>query len=265
MNPARVLAAMLGTLLLAVTGQVVSAAPAYAHAELVDSSPANGERLQAAPREVVLRFTERVSPVQEAFRLLDAATGDRLPAAAGFEEPADGSTLRYPLPDLPDGSYLVTWRVVSADSHPVAGSFSFGIGQDAPPVTTSSATVTSAPWPVTAARGIGYLAFAMVAGALALALLCWRQGRNDGRLRRLRTVGIVVGVAATVLGLLLGYLVEINMRRALILSNEGWAIFIQRPIALTFIILSVLTLFYPVVLKWRAQRRATAERHEARV
>lgn len=70
--------------------------------------------------------------------------------------------------------------------------------------------------------------------------------------------------AATVLGLLLGYLVEINMRRALIISNEGWAIFYQRPIALTFIILSILTLFYPVFLRWRASRRASAARQEAR-
>jgi putative tricarboxylic transport membrane protein len=71
--------------------------------------------------------------------------------------------------------------------------------------------------------------------------------------------------AATVLGLLLGYLVEINMRRALIISNEGWAIFYQRPIALTFIILSILTLFYPVFRRWRASRRANAARQEARV
>ena len=61
--------------------------------------------------------------------------------------------------------------------------------------------------------------------------------------------------AATVLGLLLGYLVEISMRRALIISNTGWFIFVERPIALAFIILSVLTLFYPIILKWWSARR----------
>ena len=60
--------------------------------------------------------------------------------------------------------------------------------------------------------------------------------------------------AATVLGLLLGYIVEISMRRALIISNAGWWIFVERPIALAFIVLSVLTLFYPIVLKWWAFR-----------
>jgi putative tricarboxylic transport membrane protein len=64
--------------------------------------------------------------------------------------------------------------------------------------------------------------------------------------------------AATVLGLLLGYLVEISMRRALIMSNVGWAIFVERPIALAFVILSVLTLLYPFVMRWRAARRQRA-------
>ncbi len=61
--------------------------------------------------------------------------------------------------------------------------------------------------------------------------------------------------ASTVLGLLLGYLVEVAMRRSLILSSGSWAIFGQRPIALAFIILSVLTLCYPIFMQWRARRR----------
>jgi putative tricarboxylic transport membrane protein len=61
--------------------------------------------------------------------------------------------------------------------------------------------------------------------------------------------------AATVLGLLLGYLVEISMRRSLILSSGSWAIFFERPIALAFMILSILTLFYPIFIQWWAARK----------
>ena len=61
--------------------------------------------------------------------------------------------------------------------------------------------------------------------------------------------------AATVLGLLLGYLVEVAMRRSLILSSGSWAIFFERPIALVFILLSILTLFYPIVMQWRERRK----------
>lgn len=67
--------------------------------------------------------------------------------------------------------------------------------------------------------------------------------------------------AAAVLGLILGNIVEKSMRQSLIMSNVGWGIFVERPIALAFIILSVLTLFYPFILqwwaKWRAARSAT--------
>jgi putative tricarboxylic transport membrane protein len=63
---------------------------------------------------------------------------------------------------------------------------------------------------------------------------------------------------ATVLGLLLGYIVEISMRRALIMSNTRWLIFYERPIALALILLSVLTLLYPLLMRWRRARRAPA-------
>jgi putative tricarboxylic transport membrane protein len=63
--------------------------------------------------------------------------------------------------------------------------------------------------------------------------------------------------AATVLGLLLGFIVETSMRRALIISNTGWAIFFERPIALAFIVLAVLTLVYPLLMRWRAARAAS--------
>jgi copper transport protein len=212
---ARAVAALLVTLLCAVGGQVVSAAPAYAHAELVGSTPANGQRFDEPPSEVVLEFTEQVSVVQGAFRLLDTTTGDEV--ATPGNEPPDGATLRFQLPpDLSPGTYLVSWRVVSADSHPVGGAFSFGVGQDAAPVSTTVSR-SVAPWPVTTVRGLGYLAFAMVAGALALALLCWRPGRTDPRLQRLRTAGIALGVLASVLGLLLEgpYVAGVSMWRLL--------------------------------------------------
>ena len=213
----RSLAALVASLVCAVAAQVAAAAPAHAHAELVATTPANGDRLEEPPSEVVLRFTERVSVVEGAFRLLDTATGEDVSVPGSDAEPPDGSTVRFALPpDLPDGSYLVSWRVVSTDSHPIGGAFSFGVGEEAATVTADevAAVAASAPWPVTAARGIGHTAFAAVAGSLVLALL-WRQGRADRRLRRLRGAGIVVGVSASVLALLLEgpYVAGVSMWR----------------------------------------------------
>jgi copper transport protein len=200
---------------LALLALVLAAAPAEAHADLVSTRPANGQRLDQAPRAVVLRFSERVSVVEGAFRLVDQSTGERVRTTAP-QESADGTTVRLPVPsDLRDGSYLVTWRVLSADAHPVGGASSFGVGQDAAPA--SAATVASAaPWGIPAARAVGYTAFAAVAGALVLALL-WPEGRHDRRLRRLRSTGTVVGVLASVALLLLQgpYVAGVPVRRLL--------------------------------------------------
>ncbi|HEU5298377.1 MAG TPA: tripartite tricarboxylate transporter permease [bacterium] len=61
--------------------------------------------------------------------------------------------------------------------------------------------------------------------------------------------------AATVLGLVLGFLVESELRRSLIISHGSWAIFVTRPIAATLLALTVGFLLYPLVLNlWRLRR-----------
>jgi copper transport protein len=104
--------------------------------------------------------------------------------------------------DLPDGAYLVSWRMISADSHPVSGAFSFGVGTNATPVANQT-TAGGAPWQMSIARWAGYLAFALIAGVVALASLCWPDGRRQRRMDILLRSGLVAAVAATALLLLL--------------------------------------------------------------
>jgi copper transport protein len=110
-------------LLLAVwTGVALWAAPAAAHAVLTGTEPADRAILSAAPEAVLLHFNEPVSPVS--VQLLDAA-GGRVETRATVSD----STLRIALPPgLASGAYIASWRVTSADSHPVAGSLVFAIG-----------------------------------------------------------------------------------------------------------------------------------------
>jgi copper transport protein len=108
-------------LLLAVLG---APSAARAHAALVASEPADGARLESPPAAVTLTFNEPVRPI--ALRLVDGA-GREL--AAGAESLGDGTRLRLALPaPLPEGAYMVSWRVVSIDAHPVEGSIAFGLG-----------------------------------------------------------------------------------------------------------------------------------------
>ena len=105
---------------------VVLATPAAAHASLISIDPADGARLDESPDVVRLTFSERVSVGLGGVRVLDA---DGNPVQDGAAR-ADGEVVEVDLqPDLPDGTYVVTYRVVSADGHPVRGGSVFGVGE----------------------------------------------------------------------------------------------------------------------------------------
>jgi copper transport protein len=108
------------------------ASGAWAHAALVAVEPASGSIVAAAPKTVELRFDEAVTP--GAIRLIDGAGRTRDDVRVG----ASGETVSVELPpDLPQGTVVVSYRVVSQDGHPVAGSVSFSVGR--PTATQSSA------------------------------------------------------------------------------------------------------------------------------
>jgi copper transport protein len=102
--------------------------PAGAHALLASSDPADGARLTDAPGEVVLRFTEPPELALSTVALLDR-TGAELDAGEPQVVAEEPMVLQVPLPDLQQGVYTVTWRVVSkVDGHPTGGTFVFGVG-----------------------------------------------------------------------------------------------------------------------------------------
>lgn len=124
-------------LLLALMLAVLGAAPAQAHDVLVSSSPADGEVLAVPPPEIELTFSGEIQDISPQV-IIAGADGTQI---ASPEPMVDGTLVTADVQDgLPDGSYVVTWRVVSADGHPIAGRFSFGVG-DAEPSTPTSATI----------------------------------------------------------------------------------------------------------------------------
>jgi copper transport protein len=98
------------------------AAEASAHAALVSVEPASGSMLASAPKRVELRFSEAVTP--GAIRLIDG-TG----SARDVRVETSGETISAVMPpDLPQGTAVVSYRVISQDGHPVTGSVTFSIG-----------------------------------------------------------------------------------------------------------------------------------------
>ncbi|WP_060721724.1 copper resistance CopC/CopD family protein [Azospirillum thiophilum] len=116
-------------LLLALAGMAAIPRTGWAHAVLMESVPADGATLDAPPAELRLSFNEPVSPIR--FQLLDQQGRDMADPAGTV---AENDTVRLALPPgLPQGLYVASYRMTSADGHPVAGSFTFGIGMTPPP------------------------------------------------------------------------------------------------------------------------------------
>ena len=180
------------------------AAPGFAHAELKSTDPENGQRLETAPTRITMTFSESVNLVEGGIHLLKGG-GQTVTTP---DPTVDGHTVTWRMPrSLSDGAYVVSWRVVSADGHPIDGAFAFGVGAAAPVlpdnVADPGSSATTAPWPVVGARLVGYLAFAAVAGVVAFVLWAASDKAGDARLQRLTRWSLCVGLAASVLGMLL--------------------------------------------------------------
>ena len=111
--------------LLAFALVIVSVGPAAAHDELVESSPSAGAVLASAPAEVRLTFS---AEIMDAGAIV-AVTDDRDESWTIGEPQVVENLVTVGIPDvLPDGGYVVLWRVVSSDGHPISGTFSFAVG-----------------------------------------------------------------------------------------------------------------------------------------
>jgi copper resistance protein C len=105
----------------------VAAAPAaQAHAFLDRSEPKVGGTLSAAPTEVRIWFTEALEPAFSSITVANAA-GAAVTAGKTSVDPKDPKLLEVGLKPLPAGTYHVRWRVISVDSHPTQGDFTFSV------------------------------------------------------------------------------------------------------------------------------------------
>ncbi|NEY33591.1 hypothetical protein GTU99_15535 [Streptomyces sp. PRKS01-65] len=196
--------ALVLTLLAVACALLAGAGPASAHAALTGSDPRQGAVVDRAPAAVSLTFSEEVSMDGDSLRVLDPRgerVDDGAPAAVG------ATTYAVKLhAGLPDGTYTVTYQVVSADSHPVAGAYTFSIG--APSETSVSVAARPAGggvvgWLYGLGRYVSYAGFIVLAGGAAFVLACWRRGAGVRAVQRLVVSGWVALTASTLVLLLL--------------------------------------------------------------
>jgi copper transport protein len=182
-------------------------ATAFGHATLQSTVPERGAQLDTPPAEVVFKFDEAVEASFGALRVFDSA-GQEVQVGKAYHPGGRGAEIAIKLkPGLGDGTYTATFRVVSADGHPVSSGFVFTVGDAAPPSESldellagggSSGSITNSALSV--ARGVQYGAIALGLGALIFLLVVWRPLGVSSRAftRRVEQLLLVAGAAGLV-------------------------------------------------------------------
>ncbi len=154
------------TLLAAVL--ITPAKPAWAHAQLIYSSPEDSAILDDAPGEVRLWFNEAVSDRFSSARLLDAS-GSAIPLLSIQRDPTDDTLLILTLPQLSPGLYRVDWRVLSeTDGHFTTGILVFGVGEVDAIGATPLPAANPPPLLEVLIRWLNYAVIVALAGAIAI-------------------------------------------------------------------------------------------------
>lgn len=166
---------------------------ASAHAVLDSSSPPDGSRLEQSPAEVSLHFDEAVGPIARETRVLDESL--RTVSTSVSRNQSSTVTIRL-RPSLPVGTYVVQFRVISADSHPVTGTVTFGVGVTPGADAAANAPLPTAPHAVSLTldvlRIVGWAALVLLAGLPLICLLIWPVGLRTRRVQRLVWAGWVL-------------------------------------------------------------------------
>jgi len=183
----RAAACLLAVLALAGTGMLATAGVALAHATLVSTSPPDGAIVARAPASVSATFDEAVGVSATSLQVLAPSGQDVDAGQTTHGSTPQQITVRLQ-PGLKDGTYTVGWHVISADSHPVQGAFTFSVG--APSSTAvNPASLQAPPGKLTAVvfaavRWLAFCSFALLIGAVAFTICCWPAGAaRPGTLR----------------------------------------------------------------------------------
>ncbi len=221
------LAILVGVLALGTTA-------ASAHATLESSSPADGQSVLTSPSEIRITFSEAVTTISGGLSVLDA---DGKTVDVGNSEVVGGRTLVAPISEtLSDGTYVATYRVLSADGHPVSGSLLFAVGAGALDRSAQPSSSGDRLWEIIGgiSRFIMYLAALVAAGvAFFLAFIHdhaedrWRIVpfvRIGSILALLSAIGIVMSQAALLTGKGAGAVTDSTVLRDVLNQNLGWSL-----------------------------------------
>jgi copper transport protein len=197
-----------------------------AHAQLRVSDPSEGAVLAVAPEMLTLEFNEAVSPL--VLRLI-APDG----SATDLVGTAQNDTVSVAPPaNLVDGTWLLSWRVVSSDGHPVGGSLTFHIGQPSAAPPTPAELAAGAARMAAALRLALTVALVVAVGAALHAGLVARDAPSP-TLRRLATLSAVVAVPVGIGLVGVQGLDMLSLSPVALLTTQPWQAALASPLAVT--------------------------------
>jgi copper transport protein len=183
---------------------LLAPAGASAHAYLTKTIPSASGILSGPPPNVQLTYDEAVEPRFAIVSVTNAA-GRQEATGSPTRSPADPDTLVVPLrPHLAEGWYLIYWRAISVDGHPVQGAFTFAVGPNegpAPQFIAPKISETATTPRLLIARWLMFLSVMVAIGLFVLRAVVARPlvRRVDGASLRALSIGFVI---LSVLGLI---------------------------------------------------------------
>ena len=149
---------------------------ASAHAVLLRTSPVASGTVNTPPTQVALTYSEAVEPRFAIVSVTNAA-GEQQTSGSPQRAPTNPNQLVVPLKEIGEGWYLVYWRVISVDGHPVRGAFTFAVGPNpgpAPQFVIPSLSETAATPKLLIARWATFLSMMAAIGLFVLRMLTAR-------------------------------------------------------------------------------------------
>jgi copper transport protein len=185
-------------LVVAAAGLVADAA--WGHAALVRTLPSASGVVNRPPASITLTYTEAVEPSFAIVSVTDAE-GVQKSAAPPHRAPGSPDSLVVPLKSLAQGWYLVYWRVVSVDGHPVRGAYTFAVGPNpgpAPQFVIPSISETATTPRLLTARWVVFLSMMGAIGLYVLRMLIARPLVRRVSGTRLRALSIAFVFTAAI-------------------------------------------------------------------
>ena len=187
--------------LAAVAAGLVLPSAASAHAYLIRTSPTASGVLDGPPASVQLTYDEAVEP-KFAIISVTSADGRQEATSAPKRSPSNPDTLIVPIrPHQAEGWYLVYWRAISVDGHPVQGAFTYAVGPSPgppPKFPVPKVSATAATPQLLIARWVMFVSVMGAIGLMVLRLLVARPLVRRVRSSSLRPVSVALAVASVV-------------------------------------------------------------------